>query len=254
MAGPTLVVDGDRRSGDHQRGYGDRRGHVTHARASAQPAELDIRQSLLGAVARAGSPVLHRDDLHEKVRAAQAGTRYVFLVDSSGSHAVRQRMACVKGAVHGLLDGSVRRSDEIVVIVFRGTSATVLLEPTTNAEAARQALEFLPTGGRTPLAHALELGARYATARAVVIVLTDGKANVSRDGGDVWADALQAAEAILCPAVVIDSESGEHATGKARALADAMSAAYVTLDELDQLDIVSVLRDRAGSAPDRQGR
>ena len=49
-----------------------------------------------------------------------AGTRYVFVVDSSGSHAVQERMRLVKGAVNGLLEAGHGRHDEIVVIACRG--------------------------------------------------------------------------------------------------------------------------------------
>ena len=58
-----------------------------------------------------------------------------------------------------------------------GSRADVLVEPTSSREDVERALEYLPTGGRTPLAHGLELAAGYVTDQAVVIVITDGRAN-----------------------------------------------------------------------------
>lgn len=61
-------------------------------------------------------------------------------------------MRLVQGAVASLLKASSRHRDEVCVVAFRGTSADVVIEPTRDYEAAIQALEYLPTGGRTPLA------------------------------------------------------------------------------------------------------
>ena len=48
--------------------------------------------TLLHAVANARGAAIAADDLHERVRAPIAGTRFLFVVDSSGSHAVQERM------------------------------------------------------------------------------------------------------------------------------------------------------------------
>jgi magnesium chelatase subunit D len=229
---------------------GDRRGPVIGARLSSAPGELDLRRTMIHAVARPGPLSIQSEDVHEKIRAPQSKRRYVFVVDASGSHAVRQRMEWVKGAVLGLLEESLGRKDEVAVVAFRGAAAHVLLEPTTMVEEARRALEFLATGGRTPLAHALDIGARYVTDRTIMVLLTDGRANVARTDGDAWADALAAAAAVSCPALVIDSESGPHPTGRAREIAEAMSAAYVTLDGLEDMDVVRILREPSGGMTD----
>ncbi len=155
------------------------------------------------------------------------------MVDSSGSHAARERMRAVKGAVAGLIERSLRRRDEVAVIVFRGESAEILVEPTSDVAAVTAALEYLPTGGRTPLAHALELASRFVTPETLLVLITDGRANVPYDGTDAWHDALQAAIKIQCPALVVDTESGENAFGKARELADAMQAECISLTELE---------------------
>jgi magnesium chelatase subunit D len=49
------------------------------------------------------------------------------------------------------------------VIVFRGSAAQVVLEPTQIVTDGMSMLEYLPTNGRTPLAHALDPARTYLT-------------------------------------------------------------------------------------------
>jgi magnesium chelatase subunit D len=185
--------------------------------------------------------------LHEKLRALHRNARFIVIVDSSGSHAVQERMGLVKGAIAALLDASRGRRDEIVVISCRGASARVLIEPTSSRADVELALEYLPTGGRTPLAHALELAAGYVTDRALLVLVTDGHANVPLRSEDAWADALTAARAIRCPALVVDSEAPHRATGRPRDIAEAMGATCARLSDLDRTAIVRIVRDREDS-------
>jgi magnesium chelatase subunit D len=165
----------------------------------------------------------------------------LFLVDSSGSHAAQDRMRLVKGAAVGLIERSVHRRDEVAVIVFRGATAEILVEPTGEVEIVRNALEYLPTGGRTPLAHALELATKLLAEDTILILLTDGHANVASRSDDPWRDALDAAGMIRCPALVIDSELNANPTGKAKEIADALRAEYVKLETLESGEHLSKL-------------
>jgi magnesium chelatase subunit D len=222
------------------------RGPVIGARRAADPRELDVRSSLVHAATRDGNGIaLRTDDLHEKRRAPQGDTRFIVIVDSSGSHAVQERMGLVKGAVAALLDASHSRHDEVVVIACRGAAASVLVEPTSSREDVERALEYLPTGGRTPLAHALDLAASYVTDRALLVLVTDGHANVPHRSDDAWDDALTTARAISCPALVIDSEDARRATGRPRDIAEAMGATYARLGELDQAAVLRIVREGA---------
>ena len=252
---PQLTIEHDGRRAGHAAGdAGPAVGPVVAARRSDAPRELDLRNSLLHAVTHTGAPRLRSDDLYERVRAPRVATRFILIVDSSGSHAVQQRMGLVKGAVGGLLEASHGRHDEVVVISCRGATARVLVEPTSSREDASRALEYLPTGGRTPLAHAFELAAGYVTGNAVAVVITDGHANVPLRSDDAWADALAAAAALNCMALVIDTEDDRHATGNPKKLAAAMKAACVRLTELDQTGAVGLIREisLASSVPGRE--
>src|SRR5271170_1822841 len=219
----------DGRSGATEARRGQAPGPVVRSRKSEQPVELDSRSSVLETVVRTGQVTPRLQDLYEKVREPLVGSRFLFVVDSSGSHAARERMRAVKGAVAGLVERSLRRRDEVAVIVFRGEVAEVLVEPTSDTASVLAALEYLPTGGRTPLAHALELAHQYINTETLLLLLTDGRANVPSRTADPWADALEAAATIRCAALVVDTESASNAFGKAKELADAMRATVVNL-------------------------
>jgi magnesium chelatase subunit D len=78
------------------------------------------------------------------------GMRYLFVIDSSGSHAAQERMRFVKGAASSLLADSFKNGDEIAIIVFRGPSAQVVLEPTQSLHDAITVLEFCRPAGEHP--------------------------------------------------------------------------------------------------------
>jgi magnesium chelatase subunit D len=198
-------------------------------------------------------------DLHRKERAGRTGTLIVFAVDASGSMAARRRMELVKGAVLGLLQSAYEQRDEIAVIAFRGIQAEVLLPPTGSVELAERALRGLPTGGRTPLAHALVLAGEVArrarrlqAGRPVLLVLlSDGKANVSLPGttGDPWAQALRAAQEVAAekvPALVLDSDAGFVRLGRAGEVAQALGAECLPLEGLSAEALVLKVRQRLG--------
>jgi len=225
-------------------------GPVVGARRTESPGELDLRATLTHAVLATGEPRARIADLHERVRKPRTGTRYLLLIDSSGSHAARERMRFVKGAASSLLTHSFRNGDEIAIVTFRGTAAQVILEPTPMPADAYAALEYLPTGGRTPLAHALTLAREYLTPATILILLTDGHANVALAAGDPWQEALTAARQIQTSALVIDTEDSRELLGRPRQLAEALHAEYVSFAELEGGDM-RVTFERLSSAGSR---
>jgi magnesium chelatase subunit D len=109
-------------------------------------------------------------------------------------------------------------------------------------EAALRLLEFLPTGGRTPLAHALELAEQLVTPESVVVLLTDGRANVPSAGADPWAEALKAARNLTCSSVLVDSSVDSSTVAATQALAAAMRARLIRLDDLSREAVLNILR------------
>ena len=71
---------------------------------------------------------------------------------------------------------------------------------------------------------------------ALLVLFTDGRANVSLDGGDPWEEALAACAQLQSAgagALVIDCEPGPIVLGRARVLAQALGAECIALDDLD---------------------
>jgi len=111
----------------------------------------------------------------------------IFLVDASGSAALN-RLAEVKGAVELMLADSYIHRDRVALISFRGTGAQLLLPPTSSLVRAKRELASLPGGGGTPMASGLDTARQLADSlqrrgeAPVVVVLTDGRPNIARDG------------------------------------------------------------------------
>jgi magnesium chelatase subunit D len=75
----------------------------------------------------------------------------------------------------------------------------------------------------------LELAQQFVTAETLLVLVTDGRANVPTRSDDAWSDALRAATGVRCAALVVDTESSDRALGRAKELADAMRAEFVSL-------------------------
>jgi magnesium chelatase subunit D len=128
---------------------------------------------------------------------------------------------------------------------LRGSKAEVVLEPCRDADTALRVLEFLPTGGRTPLAHALDLANSLVNPASILILLTDGRANVPLMSPDPWADALEAARKLNCPSVLVDSSIDASTVWAKEALASAMRARLIHLDELSKESLINLLPQRS---------
>jgi magnesium chelatase subunit D len=226
-----------------------RRGRELRAVPNARPTDLAVTATLhhslmrTGGLPPGGRLQVTAEDLHQKVRSGRQGSLILFVVDASGSMAALQRMEMVKGAVLALLRDAYERRDEVGVIAFRGSKAALLLSPTRSVDTAELQLRELPTGGRTPLAHALQVASDVLNQNSgpsrpqpLLIVLSDGKANVPLDGtGDAWEQSLQYAQSFArkgIAALVLDTEVGFVRMGRAQGLADALNAPCLSLEEL----------------------
>jgi len=195
--------------------------------------------------------VVRRDDLRQATREGREGNLVLFVVDASGSMAARQRMSAVKGAVLSLLLDAYQRRDKVGLVTFRGSAADVTLPPTSSVDAAAVRLESLPTGGRTPLAAGL-LKARDVlrverlrdpARRALVVVVTDGRATGGPEPVALAGRAARLFAADGVASVVVDCESGPVRLGLARQLAGELDGTAVTLDELRADSIAGLVKD-----------
>jgi magnesium chelatase subunit D len=193
------------------------------------------------AAAPAGPPrvLVRRQDFHV-TRVRQLGqTTTVFVVDASGSAALN-RLSEAKGAVELLLADCYVRRDHVAVLAFRGSGAELLLPPTRSLARAKRSLAALPGGGGTPLAAGIAAACQLAdTVRRrgetpIVVLLTDGRGNIARDGTPGRARATEDAHAAArqlrlggFTALLLDTSPQPQAS--ARTLAQAMGAVYLPL-------------------------
>jgi magnesium chelatase subunit D len=190
---------------------------------------------------------VERSDFRVKRYKQKHQTTAIFAVDASGSAALH-RMAEAKGAVELILADCYVRRDQAALIAFRGTSAELLLPPTRSLQRAKKSLADLPGGGGTPLCAGIEQAmmvadnVRRGGGTPLVVFLTDGKANIARDGtadrGQALRDAETAAQAMRLAgvrALMIDLSDARG--GPARKIAEAMGASYMPLPHADATQI-----------------
>lgn len=196
---------------------------------------------------------IEASDLREKVRERKMGNTVLFVVDASGSMGAQQRMTAVKGAILSLLIDAYQKRDRVGLVVFRGKTAEVLLPPTSSVELARKYMQQLPVGGKTPLAHGLSKAFEVLQREKMInqhtiprlILISDGKANVSMGSGSPMDDAKEVAAHIRdsgISSIVIDSEKGFIAFGLAQILSEEMGAKYLKLEDLQADRIADVVK------------
>jgi magnesium chelatase subunit D len=216
---------------------------------TAAPWQTLRRREIAASAASSGNP---RRASQIEVRASdfrvarvqeRTETITIFAVDASGSSALN-RLAEAKGAVELLLADCYVRRDKVAVIGFRGRAAEVVLAPTRSLVRARRGLSGLPGGGGTPLAAGISAAAELADATRrrggtpIIVLLTDGRANVALDGTGGRAradiDARQSARRLRAAghtALLIDTSPQPQIS--ARELATEMGAAYLPLPRAD---------------------
>jgi magnesium chelatase subunit D len=208
---------------------------------------------------------VRRDDFRITRLKRRTETTTVFVVDASGSAAFH-RLSDAKGAIELLLADCYVRRDRVALMSFRGTGAELLLPPTRSLTRAKRSLAALPGGGGTPLATAIDEAATLADTiarqggSAVLVFLTDGRANVARDGAGgrerASTDAISAARRLRSGSATIlfiDTSPRPHAP--AAAIAAAMGARYVPLPSADPARLSGIVRgELAAALPGQAGR
>ena len=192
---------------------------------------------------------IRADDLHIKRYQQRQGVVTIFLVDASGSSAT-QRLAEAKGAVEQLLADCYIRRDEVAMIALRGRTAEVVLPPTRSLVRAKRNLAALPGGGGTPLAtgfaavNAMALSIRRKGMTPLIVVMTDGVANVTLEGVGgrerAHQDALHTARQLRAAGhaiLFIDTASAPQVL--AEALANEMNAQYLPLPYINSGKAIS---------------
>jgi len=187
--------------------------------------------------------LIRKDDFRISRFKQRAESATIFVVDASGSAALH-RLAEAKGAVELLLADCYIRRDQVALIAFRGSIAELLLPPTRSLARAKRSLAGLPGGGGTPLAAGLDAAfslsdsVRRRGQTPTIILLTDGRANIARDGGQgrprAEEDAMSAARQLRAAGittVLVDTSPRPGAL--AENFAREMGARYLPLPHAD---------------------
>lgn len=203
---------------------------------------------------------LRKSDLQRKIRVKKAANLILFAVDASWSMAVSERMQATKGAIMSLLTDAYQRRDRVGLVVFQKDRASLVLPPTNSVVLAKDALQDIPVGGKTPLSAGLYLS--YDTIRKemlvnpdvmpMLILLTDGAGNVSMtDGLSPQDEAHQIAHLIKeadIRTVTINMEHIAFDQGLAQRLADKLGGPCYTLGQIRTDNLLDTVRSEIDKA------
>jgi len=236
-----------------------KKGHYIRSKPTDQPIDLAFDATLRAAAqSLCDSNQIRPEHFRRKVRHSTRDTLILFVVDASGSMSARHRMETIKGTINQLLSEAYQNRDRVGVVSFRGVTADLLLPPTKCVKLAQQHLQHLPTGGRTPLAHALFLTHQIIEQQLknnvddqpdniLLIVLSDGKANVPlppnllhdlniQQNNDPWKQTQYFAKRLAnakIPTLMVDTDLAHIVrVGRGKELAELLKADYLQLDDL----------------------
>ncbi len=200
---------------------------------------------------------IRAEDFHVQRYQQHASSCVILALDASGSAAL-QRLAEAKGAVELLLQQSYARRDSVCIVAFRGAQAQLLLPMTRSLVRAKRAMNGLPGGGGTPLASALKLAHEQAALlqrqgiTPLLVVLSDGRANVTLEGlggrAQAQADALRWGRQWQQSghrALWIDTSPQPEA--QAQQLAAAMDARYLPMPQVQARRVAHAMQGLRGA-------
>jgi magnesium chelatase subunit D len=253
----SLLTDLIDREGSGRRGSGAGSRRATRATPFDGTGTLAVSETLAVAAVngkRVGKEgvVLSRADLMQHESNGPGRSNVLFLVDASASMATQQRLELAKAAALGLLQSSYENRDHVALMVFRGEGTDLLVPFTNDIHGVEQAVGNIPSGGRTPLAAALLDATELLRSRkrSLLVVFTDGRANVSVGNGDPWEESLSACGPLLeacAGALVVDCEAGPILLGRARRLAAKLQAECLPLAALEAAELAVRIQSRLDS-------
>ncbi|ELY66905.1 protporphyrin IX magnesium chelatase [Natronobacterium gregoryi SP2] len=234
---PVDDVEADastRGDGTRVRAQASDRGRGARVRTERATADESVDTAAsVRAAATDGRTRVEEGDLRKSVRQSRAGSLIVFVVDASAS--MRPAMAEAKGTVMNLLQDAYEHRDEVAFVAVAGEEAEVALPPTDSVTLAARHLKELPTGDRTPLPSGLEEATRLVTRTdadaSLVVVVTDGRANVAE--GSPTASTREAARRLArTDSEVVVVDAGDDGAGLVGILETETGGKRLPLSEL----------------------
>ncbi|AFK20892.1 VWA domain-containing protein (plasmid) [Haloferax mediterranei ATCC 33500] len=220
--------------------------HGRGSRVRTEPAttsdDIDVAASVRTAASNGRTSVTEAD-LKTAVKRGSARSLIVFVVDASAS--MRSAMRETKGTVMSLLEDAYQQRDEVAFVAVAGDSAEVLLPPTNSVTLAARHLKELPTGDRTPLPDGLDaahrLVTRAETDSCLVVVVTDGRANVA-DGSPTRETRSAARQLATSDASVVVVDAGDDGIGVTDILVSETNGQRISLSELSAERVVDAAK------------
>lgn len=195
---------------------------------------------------------LEKHDLRQKIREKKVGNLIIFVLDHSGSMA--REVVATKTAVFSLLLDAYQRRDHIGLVYFGGLGAGLVLAPTKSVELAQKKLPDLYLGGRSPLTQGLTIALdvikdqtqRRSELIPLLVLVSDGKGNVSMHGGDPGKEAIEVAREIRkakIQSICIDTERRGFGS-LMRDLCNEMGGLYLQSEDLKADSITTAVKSR----------
>jgi Mg-chelatase subunit ChlD len=210
-------------------------------------ADATIRSALLRQAGNSGAAEgisISSADLHKKIYQRQVRSLIIFVVDASesmGEDGAEARIRAAKGTILGILTKAYQKRFRVGLVSFADESAEIVLQPTSSLPLAQKCLRSLPVGGATPFAHGLLKGWQMIKTerrkdpdiRPLMVVLSDGEANVAYDDGVARisvVDELLGIGALIgrdsVTSLIVETRPLRDPSGTMRALAEAMGGSY----------------------------
>jgi len=212
------------------------RGLYIKARESKNPRNIAVDATLRKAIRETGRLEVLPEHLMEKVRVGRGKALYIILLDSSSSMRMEKKIKFTKTLAWLLLKQSYEKKNKVALMAFRGKDAQVLVSPTRDVLKIEEALENLPTGGKTPLTPALykafQIAKKEVKANPTIILISDGKGNVFINNNLEEDFALLQAFANGINLVVVNAESRNRSIGVLEELAEKFNAQHFYLEDI----------------------
>lgn len=172
----------------------------------------------------------------EKIRASQGEGLCILVLDVSSSMRLERKVRLAKTLTWQFLQQSYEKRNRVALICFRGNKPQLLVPPTRDHSAVDEALDQIPSGGKTPLTaallQALELAGNERRAAVTIVLISDGRPTVFQTGtfaGDVnLLTAQQTSAHLIC----VNTERRNRSMGFLEELAAGLNAQHCFLEEL----------------------
>jgi len=195
-----------------------------------------IDATIRRAVRETGSLKIQPAHLMEKIRKAPGEGLCVLTLDVSSSMRLDRKVRLAKTISWQFLQQSYEKKNRIALLCFRGSSPQVIVPPTRDHNVVDEALDHIPSGGKTPLTaallQALELAEKEQRSSVTIVLISDGRPTVFQTGtfaGDLNLLAVQKTNAHL---IFVNTERRARSMGFLEELAVGLKAEHCYLEDL----------------------